>query len=1001
MRISSKFFLLIACFSLAYTSHAQFWKRKQPDLIHALNSSNHWADSVYDALTPEQRIAQLFMIAAYSNVKDSFEVRIDTLVKNYNIGGLIFMQGTCERQGAMTNYYQKTAKTPMLIAMDAEWGLGMRLQGVKDFPKAMALGAVADEQYAYELGKQIGNQCKLLGVHINFAPDVDVNNNPENPVINFRSFGEEKENVVRKAIAFQRGLQEVHVMACAKHFPGHGDTNTDSHENLPSISVSRARLDSLELYPFKVAIKKGVGSVMVAHLFVPVLLDSPGLPTTLSGKAINQLLKDDLGFRGLVFTDALNMKGIANNFQPGDIEVRALKAGIDVLLFSQNVPLAIQRISQAIECDELSKSDIERSVKKILRMKYWAGLYNFTPIDTTNLTQRVQPESSRVLAQKIYEESITLLKNEGDKLPLKTGNQENSLWISIGNSGAGEMGKTLSFFSRMQFANMPLKADSSLSDSLMKRALAAQNLVISIHPSNPYPTKKFGMNDPMIKWVDSVCQARPTTVYLLGNAYGVKYFESAKALVVAYENNELTQLTAIQSAFGAIPFKGSLPVSAGKYPACSGICTRPLDIPAFANPKAVGLDDQLTKKLDSIVRWAIQQKAMPGCQLYVSVGNKVVHYKAYGYFSEDKSRPVTLNDVYDLASITKVAASGISMMHFYEQKRFTLKDSLGMHLSYLRGSNKSNLKISEVFTHQAGLIPFIPFHTYFTKKDQMGPKVFSNIDSAQFKIRIAQNFYGDTLIQAFMRDSILVSPLRTRGNYEYSDLGYSFARTMMEGWAGNSLMEITDSLWYQPLGLSTMGYLPQRKFARTQMAPTENDKLFRMQVVQGDVHDQNASLWGGIAGHAGLFSSANDLGRLFYMLNNGGKYGDSAYLQSSTIKFFNTPYYLGNRRAIFFDKPDTTGKISPCSKYAPPTTFGHTGFTGTCVWADPENNVVFVFVSNRTYPIAETNRLVALNVRTLLQDAVYEALIRSDQYVLRKYEPVELVPTPSKKKSTK
>ena len=428
-----RFILLFLLGLSAVFTSAQFWKRKSPDVIGVMNAPNAWADSVFKTLTLEQRLGQLFMVAAYSNTKETTEGRIDSLIRNYNVGGLIFMQGTPEKQGAQTNYYQSIAPTPLMIGMDAEWGLGMRLTGIKDLPRSMTLGATGDERWAYELGKTMGRQCKLLGVHINFAPVMDINNNPDNPVINFRSFGEDKENVTRKALAVARGLQEEHVMACSKHFPGHGDTNTDSHEDLPTISASLYRMDSLELYPFREAVKKGIGATMVAHLNVPALGDSNHIPTTLSNRAIEELLQEELKFKGLTFTDALNMKGIAKFFSPGELEVRALEAGNDVLLFAQDVPLAIGEIKKAIISGRLDEKEIDQKVKKILRTKYWMGLSNLTTIDTNRLTERLQPEENWELARTIYEEAVTLVKNDSCFLPILPSESEDVTVVIVGN----------------------------------------------------------------------------------------------------------------------------------------------------------------------------------------------------------------------------------------------------------------------------------------------------------------------------------------------------------------------------------------------------------------------------------------------------------------------------------------------------------------------------------------------------------------------------------------
>ena len=329
-------------------------------------NQQRWVDSVYNRLTPRERIGQLFMVAAYSGGKNFNEEKITQLVGAGQVGGLIFMQGGPARQALLTNKYQALAKVPLLLAMDAEWGLGMRLDSVQNYPRQMMLGATRDTVLMYRIGAAIAAQCRRLGVHVNFAPDIDVNNNPANPVINTRSFGENKYEVARMGIAYMRGLQNNGVMACAKHFPGHGNTNVDSHKDLPVISSSRASLDSLEFYPFRSLIRAGVQSAMVAHLEVPALEKEPKIPTTLSRNTITQVLKKELGFTGLVFTDALNMEGVAKYFAPGEVDLRAFVAGNDVLLFSQDVPAAIAKIEAAMKDGQVTDAMVETSVKKIL-----------------------------------------------------------------------------------------------------------------------------------------------------------------------------------------------------------------------------------------------------------------------------------------------------------------------------------------------------------------------------------------------------------------------------------------------------------------------------------------------------------------------------------------------------------------------------------------------------------------------------------------------------------
>jgi beta-glucosidase-like glycosyl hydrolase/CubicO group peptidase (beta-lactamase class C family) len=969
-----RFFLFFSFFLLSLFSSAQIWKRKSPDVIGVMNGPNAWADSVFKTLTVEQRLGQLFMVAAYSNSKETTEARIDSLIKIYNIGGLIFMQGTPEKQGAQTNYYQSIAPTPLMIAMDAEWGLGMRLTGIKDLPRSMTLGATGDERWAYELGKTMGRQCKLMGVHINFAPVMDINNNPDNPVINFRSFGEDKENVTRKALAVARGLQEERVMACSKHFPGHGDTNTDSHEDLPTISASLSRMDSLELFPFREAVKKGIGATMVAHLNVPALGDSARIPTTLSAKAIQELLQDDLKFRVLTFTDALNMKGISKYYDPGELEVRALEAGNDVLLFAQDVPLAIEEIKKALLSGRLDEKEIDRKVKKILRSKYWMGLSSFTPIDTTRLTERLQPEENWELSRTIYEEAITLVKNDSMFLPLVPSETEEVTCIVVGNNKNQEIiSENIRLSGRSTLIHVDWKADSSTLLHLFDSVATPKKLQFFLQIPTVYPKKKFGMPDSFLGWMDSVAQRIPSGVMILGNAYACRYFDSVyRSVSVVYENTPMAQLTAVQAVFGAIPFKGALPVTAGNYSHCSGICMAPLTLPAVGKPIAWTKEYQwLSQKIDSIVQIGLSQNAYPGCQVIVIHRDRIVHRKNYGYLDYSKSQPVQSQTIYDLASVTKVASTTNLLMMAREDGKFKPTDTLGKLEPNWQFTNKASISMAEWMTHQAGLPAFIPFYQKWDLRNPDRPLV-SDTPHPDFRLEIAKNLWGNNDLPALVFDSVLKAPLQGRGMYKYSDLGFGFGQYLLELWYRKPINLQFEEKIAAPLGLNTATFLPLKKFPLNQIAPTEDDKTFRKQVVRGYVHDQTAAMKGGVAGHAGLFSNATDLSKIGYLWMRDGGYGDENLLSDRVISSFTQPYFMSNRRGLCFDKPAVGQSGSPCSKSTPATAFGHTGFTGTCIWVDPENEWVFVFLSNRVHPFAEVNKLASLNIRTLIQEELYQ-----------------------------
>ena len=468
-----------------------------------LSAKDRWVDSVYNELSEDERIGQLFMVAAYSGGKNQNGSAITKLLQNNQIGGLIFMQGTPEAQAVQHNTYQKMSKVPLLIGMDAEWGLGMRLKGVKDLPRSMMIGATMDTNLAYRIGAAIAKQCKRMGVHVNFGPVVDVNNNPNNPIINARSYGQNKFWVSRMGVAYMNGLQNNGVMACAKHFPGHGDTETDSHKDLPTINKSLEQLQDLELYPFEQMIQAGVQSVMVAHLDVPAIDSTPNTPTTLSGDAINILLKSKMGFKGLVFTDALNMNGVTKYYSAGQVDVKAFLAGNDVLLFSQNVPLAIEKIKRAITTDKISKTEVEFRVKKILRAKYDAGLANWQEVDPRNATADLNSSTDEIRYQ-LSAASVTFVRDRNNLINRIIRGDGRIRYVGVNADSSTLLSAQLKeLYPNMATSWLPKGSDAVAARNLSNVITSGDDMcIIAVHNMSFYPKGEV-MTWMRYKWISS------------------------------------------------------------------------------------------------------------------------------------------------------------------------------------------------------------------------------------------------------------------------------------------------------------------------------------------------------------------------------------------------------------------------------------------------------------------------------------------------------------------
>lgn len=971
--------LFVIChFSIAIRSQPVFLK-PSPTYPAPL-SEKSWADSVFRSLTPDQRIGQLFMVAAYSNEKTD-TAQIKKLIDSCGIGGLIFFQGGPKRQAMLTNYYQSVSKVKLLISIDGEWGLDMRLDNTVSFPRQMTLGAIPAEadSLIYLMGREIARHCKRLGIHVNLAPVVDINNNPMNPVIGNRSFGEDKYRVARKSLMYSKGLQDGGVLACAKHFPGHGDTDSDSHKTLPTISHSKETIDTLDLYPFKELFREGVGGVMVAHLFIPALDTSKNTASTLSSKIVNDLLKKELKYDGLIFTDALNMKGVSKFYKPGEVDVKALVAGNDVLLFSEDVPKAIIEIKNAVSRGEITQEEIDRRCRKILMAKQWAGLGKFSPIDTANIIRDLNSYRSEYLNILLAENSVTLLKNNSNLIPIQSLDTVRIASVSFGSKSPNKFQEMAGYYAPVKNFMLGKDFKDSEADTLIKR-LSAYNLVlVSVSGSNN-PQKDFGITSKTFSLIKKISLKQKTIVSVFASAYSLSLFDSlecASAIVLGYENNEHLMNLSAQLIFGGTSAKGRLPVTAGKnFPLGSGIKTPAPIRFKYTVPEDAGMDPKQLETLDTIIRKAISEKAFPGGVVFFARGRKVFYYKSFGFHTYENKRPVKKDDIYDLASVTKIAATTAATMKLVDEKKIKIDDYLCYHLPELEGTNKMNINIREMLTHQAGLKDWVPFYLKTLEKGEYKPGIYSKTKSDNFPNRVADKLYINKNYQDTIWKRILETPMSEKHEYKYSDLGLLFMYKIVERQSGMPIHEFVQKNFYSPLGLSTMGYRPRERFPLSRIVPTEYDVKFRKQLVHGDVHDPAAAMLGGVAGHAGLFSNANDLGIMMQMFLQKGEYAGKRYVDSSTVNLFTScQFCVDNRRALGFDKPETNPKkdspICDCVSYL---SFGHQGFTGTVTWADPEKQLVYVLLTNRVYPDSDNQKITKLGVRSALLRVVYGAM---------------------------
>lgn len=967
--------LLLLIFSLyAITASGQQFFQTTP-------ASQHWVDKTFNKLTRKQKIAQLMVIrlsVSKGNEVVFFEKDVAKYIRKYDIGSICLFQGSSIQQADVINRLQAKAKTPLMVCVDGETGLGMRFSDVVRLPDQLTIGAISDAELAYRIGKTIGQQCKRAGIQVNYAPVVDINNNPNNPVINFRSLGEDKYKVSLLGTRIMKGMQDEGVMACAKHFPGHGDVAVDSHLDLPVITKSMKSLDSLELYPFKQMIKDGVGSVMIAHLYIPAIDTIKSQATSLSYKNVTGLLKESLGFKGLTFTDALEMKGVSKFYPHGEAAVQSLIAGNDMLCLPGDLKGSIKKVRKAIRKDKLSWKYIDEKVHKVLLAKYNLGLDTLKPILITSLPEDLNKDVY-TLKKEVYGNAITLLRQDNPAiLPLPASRKV--AYVGIGINNPNHFARELQEKYKADCYYFDNSVDSTKTNELLNSLQKYDAIILGIHQYKKYPANNFGLSKALVSIARQIQQMENSISFVFGNPYAIKNFSTARNIVACYDDDSLMHDVAINLLKGTITAKGKLPVTVDEaFHYGSGIITK-YYFPVVA-PIAAGLDGTKLKQIDSLANNAILKGASPGCVVLVARNGKVGFFKAYGHMNYDGKELVTTESVYDLASVTKTSATTMAVMKLYEEGKLDIEKSLGDYLPWMRGSNKADLKLKNVLLHQAGLVSYIPFYreTIDAKTGKPKPGFYRSVADSNYNIPVADTMYMRKDVTDTLYKRILQSKLGPADKYVYSDNDFILLGKVVEQITGLSLNDYVRNTFYLPLGMMSTTFIPKVHMPLNLIAPTENEKYFRLQQIRGDVHDPGAAMFGGIAGHAGLFSNAYDLAKLYQLLLNGGKLNGVQLLKKETIDYFTDYHSDISRRGLGFDKPlkDNATSDSPYpSKSVSPLTFGHTGFTGICVWADPKYDLLYIFFSNRVCPDGENNILGNLNVRSDIQEVIYKSIIK-------------------------
>ncbi|WP_308745684.1 glycoside hydrolase family 3 N-terminal domain-containing protein [uncultured Bacteroides sp.] len=1001
MKIIPSILAILILFSVGQaTSSAQnVTTTAEPLLVYkALQDEDcrHWVDSVMNKLSFKEKVGQLFIYTiAPVDTKRNLEL-LREAVDTYKVGGLLFSGGKMQTQVDLTNRAQKQAKVPVMITFDGEWGLAMRLRGTPVFPRNMVLGCIRDNQLIYEYGREVARQCRQIGVQVNFAPVADVNINPKNPVINTRSFGEDPVQVADKVIAYAYGLEGGGVLSVCKHFPGHGDTDVDSHKALPVLPFTRERLDSVELYPFKKAIRAGLGGMMVGHLQVPAIEPIGGLPSSLSRNVVYDLLTDELAFKGLIFTDALAMKGVSGN---GNVSLQALKAGNDMVLAPRNLKDEIPAVLEAVEKGELSKEDIENKCRKVLTYKYVLGLKKKPFVQLSGLEQRVNSPQARDLIRRLNQAAITVLNNKNHILPLHADKAQRIALLEVGKPGETEtLAKQMSRYASLsRFRLRPNQTEEE--NRRLRDSLAAyKRIVIAVSeqrlaPYHPF-FAKFAPESPAIYLFFT-----PGKMMLQIH----RAVSDASAVVLGHSHNSDVQRQTADILFAKATADGRLSASlGGLFPTGAGVTITP-ESPSHFIPEEYGLSSALLKKIDTIALDGIQQGAYPGCQVVVLKNGHIMFDKAFGTYAGKGSPRVESTDIYDLASLSKTTGTLLAVMKLYDKGRFNLTDKISDYLPFLQRTDKKDITIREILYHQSGLPPWLPFYQEAIDKDSYDGRLFSARKDAQHPVRIGTATWanpkfkfkseyispvktGDYTVQIcdslwlnrsfrkVIEEKIVETPLKQK-RYVYSDIGFILLGMLVEQLAGMPMEAYLQREFYGPMGLERTGYLPLRRFAKSEIVPSNKDRFLRKETLQGFVHDEASAFFGGLAGNAGLFSTAREVAHIYQMLLNGGEIDGKRYLSKETCQLFTTEVSKISRRGLGFDKPDMQdSKKGNCASVAPAGVYGHTGFTGTCAWVDPENELVYVFLSNRIYPDVTNRKLNQLHIRERIQEAIYGAM---------------------------
>lgn len=935
----------------------------------AQDARQKWVDSVFQTLNENEKIGQLFLARISSHSDDDLIRSFEKKVEAGDLGGVIYTTGSPWKQARLTNRLQQEAKVPLLISLDAAAGLGTLLDSAISFPMPLAQGAISDDSIIYYIALDIGRQLKALGVHMSLSPNATpVYSGSTNSEL---LYGDNPTSVAKKSLLHMKGLHDAGILSCAKYFP------LKSIEVIDQKGQSQITLyhDTLVSAPYLRLFERGLDAVIPDAKDLPMYYEpkKPDLKKKLSEASFEQfesgdLLHAPLGYNGVVMIDLHTMSHSTDKFLPGDPGLFAFQTGADLMITEEDPELALRKIKKLLHTEKKYIALLDEKVKKILNLKYDAGLSSIEPVDEQSLYTKLHGVESHLLKSRALRESVTVIRNQDNTLPVVI--LENKKFVCV---ATGDSLERADIFHRIVRKYVP--ADRVfVGDNIVNADLSSSDVILVAL----FPTTSRKALQNLMGLLEGLAAHQQIIVADFGCKIFEPYASRFPAVVTGYSDDLDIVGIVPQVIFGGLPGKGVVPSKYAGVPSGTSLATADLDRLSYSYPEDAGIDGESLDRIEKIANEAITSGSTPGCYVLVAKGGKVIYDRAFGHLTYEQKAPVTDETIYDLASLTKVSATLQAVMFMQEHGLIDIYKKLSVYLPELRGTNKKDITIIDILTHQAGLTPFIPLWPLTLEGPAPKPIYYSSQQNVRYPLQIAPTLFGSPILKDSVWSWIIYSkmlekPVRTPYPYRYSDLGFMMFKQLSERILNQPMEEFLQQNFYEPLGAYSLGYTPLDRFPASLIAPTELDTLFRGGLLIGTVHDERAAMLGGVSGHAGLFGTANDLSKLGQMLLQNGTYGGLHYYKPETVKLFTAKQFESSRRGLGWDKPVQSEWNSPTSRYASPQTFGHTGFTGTCLWVDPEFDLVYIFLSNRVFP-DRSDKLIQTNIRSRIQDVIYEAM---------------------------